>query len=64
MQKNTRIPQDGDTRIKSGFLFFPKEIRVGPWNEIRWLEFATWEEKYYNYAYGTCWKATRWIDDE
>ena len=34
-------PKVGTIRIDSGFLFFPKSIN----NEVRWLEFATWEEK-------------------
>jgi len=31
----------GKTRIKKGFLLFPKNIN----GEIRWLEFAKWEQK-------------------
>lgn len=51
----------GDKRIKSRFLFFPKNI----YGECRWLEIATWEEIWETGA-GTMgafchWAPTRWI---
>lgn len=49
-------PKGGDTRIKSGFLWFPKIIQ----NEIRWLEYATWHETYYQSV--PYWDADKWID--
>lgn len=63
-------PFEGDTRIKSGFLWFPKIIN----NEWRWREYATWEQKYICYANFDCdncgriysfpdymWTDTKWI---
>jgi len=38
-------PKLGDTRIKSGFLFLPRCIN----HETRWLEKATWQERYGEY---------------
>lgn len=35
-------PKPNDKRIRSGFLFLPKCIN----GEIRWLEFAWWEEMF------------------
>ena len=63
--------KEGETRIKSGFLFLPKEIK----DEWRWLERAKWEEgvmrqSYYTDANGMpckehyflCWYPTKWIN--
>jgi hypothetical protein len=46
----------GDTRIKSGFLYFPLSI----YTEKRWLEWAVWEEKLdFNFD----WVPYRFIND-
>lgn len=54
--------RQGTARLKTRFLFFPKEIG----NERRWLECATWEEKaevpYRNQAL-VYWRPTSWVDD-
>ena len=50
-----KLPRQDDTRIKTRFLFFPKTIGY----EKRWLEFATWYEKYYE----PFWESESWIDD-
>jgi hypothetical protein len=44
-------------RIRSGFLFFPRCIG----GERRWLERATWEQKYCPSYTGEYWEDTRWI---
>lgn len=50
----------GDVRIKTGFLFFPKSIN----NEVRFLEYATWEELYLTWETSPSeWVATKWIDE-
>ena len=50
--------KEGTTRIKKGFLFFPKRIS----GITRWLEFAIWEEKYIIGLYNNIWINERWID--
>lgn len=61
MRKQIDHSQDNDkTRIKKGFLFFPKEIN----NEMRWLEWAKWEEEYKDgWDMGGYWSAVRWINE-
>lgn len=49
-------PEFGETRIKKGFLFLPKRVD----NELRWLEKATWMERYtYNK-----WYIIRWLNHQ
>ena len=58
-------PKGGETRTKSGFLFFPKTIGL----ETRWLENATWKDRYISYVtleeYGPVesfgWDAESWV---
>lgn len=54
--------RQGTTRLKTRFLFFPREIG----NERRWLERATWEEMaevpYRNQTL-VYWRPTCWVDD-
>lgn len=49
------LPKDGDTREKTKFLWLPKEIN----QEIRWLEYARWQERYY-YS----WEPIKWINQK
>ena len=58
--------KEGETRIKSGFLFLPKEIK----DEWRWLEEARWKETVIKTgnsnicnsdAYILIWAATQWL---
>ena len=56
-------PKTGDTRIRKGFLYFPKIIEI----EIRWWEYAEWEETYFetNWMEGRWfgeWKVTQWMN--
>lgn len=46
----------GDTRIKTGFLFFPKCLN----DEWRWLEKSSWEQKMCLLTAGLCWESTDW----
>lgn len=56
------IPQNGDTRIKFKFLFLPTIIYKDNKREMRWLEFATVEQRYYYYnGYGE-WMTISFID--
>jgi hypothetical protein len=50
----------GDTRIKSGYLFFPKRIN----RSTRWLEYATWVEELNHGLFHNDWWNIRWFDDE
>lgn len=57
-------PPYGEKRIRSAFLWFPKYIE----GRLRWLERATWVEKYdYAYYSDICgeniwwWKGVEWI---
>ena len=63
--------KEGATRIKSRFLFLPKEIK----GELRWLEKAKWEEEimrreyfskypgpHNNACYYLEWHPKKWID--
>ena len=50
----------GDVCERFGFLLFPKTIRY----ETRWLEWATWQEKYYQGANHQGWMEERWIDED
>lgn len=56
------IPKLGDTRKRSGFLFFPMAIN----HERRWLEKATWIEKYCEILIGPrireIWHPIEWVD--
>ena len=58
-----KLPRRGDTRVKSGFLLFPKYIG----DEMRWLEFAAWEQELvqtYDGAWGVGWnwENRRWTE--
>ena len=46
-----------DTRIKTSFLWFPKEIN----DETRWLERATWKEEVIPTRYGLKWTEKCWL---
>jgi hypothetical protein len=55
--------QQGTTRVRSKFLFFPTEIG----NKTRWFEFAVFEEKFCIYEDFTgdeifYWAKTRWLN--
>jgi len=57
---------DGDRRICSGFLFFPKEaMSLEDTTEFRWLEHATWEEEFcVDIVRGeTYWLVRKWVDE-
>ena len=62
--KNKPQPSNGDTRIKTKFLLFPKKIK----GETRWLEKTSWQEeclKYYSALwsdYVVRWDEVNWID--
>ncbi len=60
--KQPNYPQEGDIRIRHGFLLFPKVIN----NELRWLETAWWEEHYQSMLgedseINGYWHATKWL---
>ena len=56
-----KLPTIGETRIRSGFLFFPKEGN----NEIRWLIHATWKEEYHQSRWGQkYWMFWEWVDNK
>lgn len=56
-------PLNGSKRVKTRFLFWPKTIN----KELRWLEKASWAQKYevwedFNYIQSNKWIDQRWID--
>jgi hypothetical protein len=55
-----RKKQEGDVRVRTRFLIFPKTIYV--WT--RWWERATWKEQYTTTAMGArrYWKPIEWVD--
>lgn len=62
--KQNPLPKNGDTRIKTKFLLFPKKIN----RETRWLEKGSWKEMcdvYYSPSQGDwviTWDEVNWID--
>lgn len=53
-------PHIGQIRKKSKYLIFPKKIGT----QLRWLEKATWEEKYgYGKLDNKRWIAFKWINE-
>ena len=65
MRWKESCPEIGETRIRSGFLLFPKTANC----ETRWLEWAEWEEEYALYPttkiqgglYGK-WQPSSWVE--
>ena len=55
------LPKTGDTRVRKGFLFFPRIIE----HEMRWLEYAEWVEEWSGYLqFGLgCWVAIAWAEE-
>ena len=53
-------PKNGDLRIRTQFLLFPKEIN----REVRWLERASWQEKYCTGYIFLKWLELKWVDEE
>lgn len=67
MKWNKQIQADGNTRIRRGFLWFPRTVYKKDIIETRWLEVATYEETYmdgYVYYDSPHWKTTRFIEME
>jgi hypothetical protein len=64
MRKFIKRDGIGDKRTRSGFLFIPKKIiPSGEDGEVRWLEYAYWEEEYITFPSGyVFWRATRWVE--
>ncbi len=64
MKRKVRIYHDGEERIKEGFLFFPKSIKISDdYFESRWLERARWKERFYPGWGDDYWTSVEWIDD-
>ena len=53
------VPTESDTRIKQGFLWFPKVIN----NEIRWLTYQKWLQRYCVFWEEAWWVDECWIDE-
>ena len=62
MRWRKKVLEEGETRVKRGFLFFPKTIN----NETRWLEYATWREHTIGQSDGCgswfIWGELEWVD--
>ena len=63
MKRKVRIYHEGEERIRKGFLFFPKYIKISDdyW-ESRWLERAVWKEQYTTGYNLNSWDPVEWID--
>jgi hypothetical protein len=62
---NYKIPDD-EKRIRRGFLLLPKTIQHKGKRETRWLEFASWEQRFCGDgggAMGSFWQDRKWIDN-
>jgi len=60
MRWTNYLPTEGDKRIRTSFLLWPKTIK----QETRWMEKATWEE-IYECGFDWCrFIPVRWIDIE
>ena len=60
-------PQEGQRRIKRGFLIFPKTLRLpnmGGLEERRWLVKTAWAQKCVEGAGYYSWESVEWIPDE
>ena len=67
MRFNTLTPAYNTRRTVTSFLWWPVEIAVHYENGSstcgkRWLESATWEEKWTKGRIGDFWKKMRWIN--
>ena len=47
-----------ELKTKTKFLFFPKRI----WDETRWLEIATWNEKHLYDGVFYTWQPIEWVN--
>ncbi len=54
------LPKFGTIRIKSAFLFFPKEIN----HVTKWLETATWSQEYFCGHKRTYWRDQGWVEQK
>jgi len=57
--KRTPHLKYGTHRTRTAFLWLPKNIH----REVRWLQWATWQETFYYTARYEFWYPDRWIDD-
>lgn len=65
MKHKSRWYHDGETRIRKAFLIIPKRLRVsGDYYETRWLETASWKQKFSRSVYGSGWSDMEWCSDE
>jgi len=57
MRWTHKFYETGDRRLKEKFLFFPK--RIG--EDVRWLEFAVWEDVYEGGRDDCYWRPNKWL---
>ena len=55
-----KLKERGSKRTRRIFLLVPKKIH----NEYRWLEIATWEDRWCLWGERGYWVSHRWVDDE
>lgn len=60
-KKYKTYPKEYSTRIKRGFLFFPKIID----REYRWLEYTAWEQRRVQSIFGEgyVWMNESWVNE-
>lgn len=65
MRFSVPIAKEGDLRDRSGFLLLPKAIwweeHKQCFRETRWLEYATWRERYTEGKSSYFWSPIRWV---
>lgn len=73
MRFRKRVIQESTYRDKTAFLFWPKKLSINAFvprleddfEEIRWLETATWRQRYdTNQKNSLYWRDLFWIEDE
>lgn len=62
MRFSNKIPELGDTRVVTRFLWFLETIRSLTHKETRWLETASWIETYDSFKSGDSWWPKDWLD--
>lgn len=55
--------KSGECRVRSRFLFLPKRITTSVSDDIRWLEFARWEEEWHCGISSGYWLPTKFVDE-
>ena len=72
MRFRKKVIKEGEYQDKTAFLLMPKKLLVNAFvdanedefAEIRWLETATWRQRYQRAEYSLYWHDLFWIEDK